>query len=157
MTTIAAIRDSIRDMLEDLPSGTLKRVFVTVPQSIQRAELPLAIINVGAATYDATSMSEQIMVVRRQFTIEVHAHDANLGVTGTTAETTAETLLATLRDFLYGRVGIENTDDTDVVWRMRLTGDSGLELLRYGDTNTNIGFRLFLLVETLQEISYGLT
>lgn len=143
--TVSTVVERLVDMFP-LITNTPKPISALpyTPRAIQDAQLPVVLIETGAAQYDIVSYSEEMVAENRVYRLRLYVFKATLGTPGLSEET-VRPYIDVIRDYFLARPGLEL--DTDVppkgiVARAVLQSDTGVVVLQYGEPFVGVEFQL---------------
>lgn len=131
--------------------------FTEPPRSLATAELPAFITRVGDATYDRSTLGEEILLERRVYRMQLFVAELGLMTEGEAEDLTVP-FVDTVRDFFLARPGLQldSTNDS-AVYSAILESDTGAVIgVNYpGDTTKRYaGIEFVLRVTEYHPINY---
>lgn len=108
----------------------VRTAFTQIPRIISNAQVPAVVIFPGEATYDVTTMGEQMVLEPRIYRIVLFYAEAAFGTQGQ-SQIGIEPMFTRIRDYFLARPGLSLPDDASVIYDATMQGDSGFQLIDY--------------------------
>lgn len=108
----------------------VRTAFQQIPRIISNAQVPAVVVFPGEATYDTTTLGEQMVLEVRIYRIVLFYAEAAFGTQGQ-QQIGIEPLFTRIRDYFLARPGLSLPTEDRVIYDATMQGDAGFQIVDY--------------------------